>query len=308
MTEENQEQNEKVGTDGPELEETGDMQMPIHASPKQSTSAEADEYPWKPQAGHASAAGMLLGRDAKPSDDDVEEKRGRSALNLVLLLLIVGVAGGAFATLQHTDGFYSETGIGLAGIIDLKEELARHQEQEFTYEELKKKKRFGTLTMASEPTEVKICADKSTLNRINLSEESKAKLGKCPRPNARGEAMFQLGTSPGKIEGIDISHSLSLVGQREGFQDFPMHIGTHLWPVNQGKDAQYKRAFKMAEIECNRWMSEDTLFGDVAFYSYVHCEGYTRGVAKKNEAGRSAKPCRCEPEVVEPKNKSKKKR
>ena len=128
-----------------------------------------------------------------------------------------------------------------------------------------------------------------------------------PRPNARGETMYQLGTSPGQIEGIDISHALTLVGQREGFQDFPMHIGTHLWPVNQGKDAQYQRAFKMVETECNRWMAEDSLYGDVTFYGYMHCEGYTRGVAKKNEAGRSAKPCRCEPEVVETQDKKNKK-
>ena len=225
--------------------------------------------------------------------------QNRGAINFILIALMVLVCAGAFTTLQRTDGFYSEDGAGLGGIIDLKEAVARHQEQEYTYEELKKQKRFGSLTISSTPKGALICTDKATLSRMNLDEKSKAALKKCPNANERGDTLYQLTTAPGNINGIDIAHMLPLVAQREGYQDFPMYIGTHLWPVNQGNEAQYVRVFKMVPKECNRWQTNDSQLGTLSFYSYMHCEQYTKGIQRKKKATRTTDGCVCNPEVID---------
>ncbi len=307
---EGQEEKETVA----ELEETGDMEVPANlppqpTAPQAATQADGEmDFPWTPEADHASAARMLVSADATQEVVDMEIEKGRGAINFVLILLMILVVAGAFMTLQRTDGFYSEEGAGLGGIIDLKEALARHQEQEFSYEERKKQKRFGTLTIASEPKGAMICTDKATLSRINLDEASKSKLKKCPNPNERGEELLQLTVAPGKIEGVDTAHLLTLVAQREGFQDFPLYIGTHLWPINQGTEAQYIRVFKMVPKVCNRWQTNDSQMGTISFYNYLHCEGYTKGVNRKKKTGRTTDGCVCKPEVIDTKKKKKKKK
>ena len=99
-------------------------------------------------------------------------------------------------TLQYTDGFYSEKGPGLSGIIEPKEAVARHQEQEFTYEELRTEA-LGSSTLNASPKGAMICTDKATLSRINLDDAAKAALKKCPNPNERGETLFQPDNRPG---------------------------------------------------------------------------------------------------------------
>lgn len=312
MSEENQGQEDRDEKETVvELEETGDMaipEMPLPetSAPRTATNSESTvEYPWVPEADHGSATRMLVSASATREEVDVEVERGRGALNFTLLLLMAVVVVGAFVTLQQTSGFYSEEGASLGGIIDLKEALARHQEQEFTYEEVKKQKRFGTLTIGASPKGAMICTDKSTLSRINLDDASKANLKKCPNPNERGEQLLMLTTAPGKIEGIDTSHMLRLVAQREGFQDFPLFVGTHLWPINQGSDAQYARSFKMVPKVCNRWQTTDSQMGVLSFYSYMHCEGYRKGVKRKKLADRTTDGCRCNPEAIKKKKKKK---
>jgi hypothetical protein len=314
MSEENSIQdNEDVNTGAatPDLEETGDMMAAteVTGSPVR-TAAPAEGIAgnlWQPEKDHGSATRMLTTADADVDATD-GEGHGGSMINAVLIFLMILVCSGAFVTLQHTDGFYSEKGAGLNGIIDLKEAVARHQEQEFTYEELKKQKRFGSLTISSTPKGAMICTDKATLSRINLDEASKAALKKCPNPNERGETLFQLTTAPGKINGVDTAHMLPLVAQREGYQDFPLYIGTHLWPVNQGNEAQYVRVFTMIAKECNRWQTNDSQLGTLSFYSYMHCEQYTKGVKRKKNAARTTDSCVCNPEVIEPPSKKKKKK
>ena len=149
MSEENQgpegqEEKETIA----ELEETGDMEVPASLPPQSSAPQAAaqndslEDVPWAPEAGHASATRILVSADATQEVVDVEVEKGRGAINFLLILLMILVIAGAFMTLQKTDGFYSEEGAGLSGIIDLKESLARHQEQEFAYEERKKQKRI----------------------------------------------------------------------------------------------------------------------------------------------------------------------
>lgn len=315
MAEENQGQEGQEEKDtGIELEETGDMDAQTVVAPTtpmgvQSTSSSNNEVvDWAPEPDHGSATRMLVSANATEEDVDVQVEKSRTVINLLLVLLMILVVAGAFVTLQKTDGFYSEDGAGLGGIIDLKEALARHQEQEFTYEELKKQKRFGTLTISSEPKGAMICTDKATLSRINLDDAAKAKLKKCPNPNARGEELVQLTTAPGKIAGVDTAHLMTLTAQREGYQDFPLYIGTHLWPVNQGTEAQYIRVFKMTPQVCNRWQTNDSQMGTVTFYNYLHCEGYVKGVKGKKDASRTTDGCTCNPEVIDTSKKKKKKK
>lgn len=300
-----------AGAGAPDLEETGDMMAvnEVTGAPvrKADSAGVIDDYPWYPEKEHGSATRMLTTADADVDASD-DEGRGGSMINATLIVLMILVCSGAFVTLQHTDGFYSEKGAGLSGIIDLKESVARHQEQEFTYEELKKQKRFGSLTISSAPKGAMICTDKATLSRINLDDASKAALKKCPNPNERGETLFQLTTAPGNINGVDTAHMLPLVAQREGYQDFPLYIGTHLWPVNQGNEAQYVRVFTMVAKDCNRWQTNDSQLGTLSFYSYMHCEQYTKGVKRKKNASRSTDSCVCNPEVIEPPSKKKKKK
>ena len=294
-----------------ELEETGDMaavnevvEQPKSGSPE---AVDAINYPWTIEPDHGSATRMLTTRGQEVDSSDGPSSGG-SLINSVLILLMILVCSGAFVTLQYTDGFYSEKGPGLSGIIELKEAVARHQEQEFTYEELKKQKRFGSLTLNASPKGAMICTDKATLSRINLDDAAKAALKKCPNPNERGETLFQLTTAPGNINGVDTAHMLSLVAQREGYQDFPLFIGTHLWPVNQGNEATYVRVFKMIPEECNRWQTNDSQLGTLNFYSYMHCEQYTKGIKRKKQAQRTTDGCRCNPEIIPPPSKKKKKK
>ena len=273
----------------------------VKAKTKQSLPQKDDELflPWRPEPDHGSATRMLTDRGQAEVEIDGQGAKRRGLLNLTLVALMALVCAGAFTTLQQTDGFYSEEGAGLGGIINLKEAVARHQEQEHTYEELKKQKRFGSLTISSTPKGAMICTDKATLSRMNLDEKSKAALKKCPNANKRGDTLYQLTTAPGNINGIDIAHMLPLVAQREGYQDFPMYIGTHLWPVNQGNEAQYVRVFKMVPKDCNRWQTNDSQLGTLSFYSYMHCEQYTKGVKRKKNAARTTDGCVCKPEVVD---------
>lgn len=314
MSEENsiQDGDDVVAGEGtPELEETGDMlavnEITGAPAPEVASGDPLVDYPWQAEPEHGSATRMLTTAGAEVDASDGPSSGG-SMINAVLIVLMVLVCSGAFVTLQHTDGFYSEKGAGLSGIIDLKEAVARHQEQEFTYEELKKQKRFGSLTISSTPKGAMICTDKATLSRINLDEASKAALKKCPNPNERGETLFQLTTAPGKINGVDTAHMLPLIAQREGYQDFPLYIGTHLWPVNQGNEAQYVRVFTMVAKDCNRWQTNDSQLGTLSFYSYMHCEQYTKGVKRKKNAARSTDGCACNPEVIKPPSKKKKKK
>lgn len=203
--------------------------VPEKAEEVHGVAAEFKAWPCEPD--HGSARDVLLGKGAgKVSDDDVEIGGG-SAMNLVLFILLLGVAGA---------GIWQFRRVSSQEAIDAKRMAREAMEKAHLDEQLAKQKKYGILRVETNPPQAIVYKDGE----------------KIVTKNAAGEDL--VGKTPMNMMDLDIAQAFKIKVELDGYDEFEFGVAPHLWTKDTGS-GEYK-FIKMIELTpnvCEYWFLYD---------------------------------------------------
>ena len=181
---------------------------------------------WPCDPDHRSARDVLLGRGAKdPSTvvlDEEIEKSG-SALNLILLILFLGVAG---------VGIWQFRSVSSPEALAAKQAAREAMEKAHLEEQMAKQKKYGILRIESSPAQATVYKDgeKIVTKKADTGEEL-------------------VGKTPMNMMDLDISQTFQIKVELEGHDPFEFAVAPHLW-TKDAASGEYK-FIKMIELTPN---------------------------------------------------------
>lgn len=213
-------------------EESGNEPEPVVPEKAEELHGVAAEfYAWPVDPDHGSARDFLLGKGAKKVVDDDVEIGGGSGLNLVLLVLLIGVA---------VAGVWQFRRVSSQEALDAKRMAREAMEQAHLEEQLAKQKKYGILRVETTPPQAIVFKDGE----------------KIVTKNAAGEEL--VGKSPMNMMDLDISQAFKIKVQLDGYDEFEFGVAPHLWTKDTAT-GEYK-FIKMIELTpnvCEYWFLYD---------------------------------------------------
>lgn len=223
--------------------------------------------PWPTESDHGSARDVLLGKGAGKVSDlgDDDFKSGKSGLNLVLLILLIGVAGVGIWQFQR---------VSSQEALDAKRMAREAAEQEHLEKQLEMQKKYGILRIETNPPQAIVFKDGE----------------KIVTKNAAGEE--SVGKSPMNMMDLDIAQTFKIKVELAGYDPFEFGVAPHLWTKDSGS-GEYK-FFKMIDLTpniCEYWFLYDAKARkELKFDEKVDCMEHFDGATAK---GTSVTECTC---------------
>ncbi len=221
-----------------------------------------------PDAAHMSMTDLLMEGGGEFKGSVAEEMlrnedpglRHRGHVNLVLLLLVVGVVGGA--------GFYLGK---IASHEERQKRIEERLEKERAHreEQIAKMKRYGNLRIETNPPGATVAKDGE---KIMIKDE------------ATGQMIP--GLTPMTVNNLDIALTYKFEIQKDGYEAFQFSVAEHVWTKDQGNDDYaMRRDVDLVPNACEYWFLYDGgLKKEMRFPDQAACGAHHDGAAKKGSA------------------------
>ena len=245
----------------------GEPEPVVPTSAKAARGARPEFRPWPIENDHGSARDVLLGKGAGKVTDmgDDDFKTGKSGLNLVLLILLIGVAGVGIWQFQR---------VSSKEALDAKRMAREAMEQAHLEEQLAKQKKYGILRVETNPPQAIVFKDGE----------------KIVTKNAAGEEL--VGKSPMNMMDLDIAQTFKIKVELDGYDPFDFTVAPHLWTKDIGS-GEYK-FIKMIDLTpnvCEYWFLYDAKARkELKFDEKVACMEHFDGATG---TGTSVTECTC---------------
>jgi hypothetical protein len=239
----------------------------VPASAKTPRNAPREFRPWPIEDDHGSARDVLLGKGASEVADlgDDDFKSAKSGLNLILLILLLGVAGVGIWQFQRVSS--QET-------LDAKRMAREAAEQAHLEKQQEMQKKYGILRIETNPPQAVVFKDGE----------------KIVTKNAAGEELA--GKTPMNMMDLDIAQTFKIKVELDGYDPFEFGVAPHLWTKDAGS-GEYK-FFKLIDLTpniCEYWFLYDAKARkELKFDEKVVCMEHFDGASAK---GTSVTECTC---------------